>query len=248
MRLILLGLAAAAMIEVPGIAQTFPASPFIEVNGSGEVETAPDTAIVKFAIRGEGRTSDDAVRDMVANGKTIFAALAALDPAAEPTTDKVEAQGVRGQQCNERSHYDNKQLSTGICAVIGYVASQDITIRTHNVKDAGTMVGIASRGGAGNAEIDRFTLQDPSVSEQRAIAKAIVDAGKSAAALAAGSGVRLGQLLKATTVSGRQGQDIVITGSRIRQENPPPPPVTINVTPTPIKTQMVVTVTYAIAR
>ncbi len=238
-----------AVLPATAVAQTFPASPYIEVNGSGEVETPPDTAIVKFSLRGEGRTSDDAVRNMVASGKAIFAALAALDPAAIPTTDKVEAQGARGQQCNERSNYDDKQISTGICAIVGFVASQEITVRTHKVKEAGTMVGIASRGGAFNSQLDSFTLQDPTAAERLAIEKAIVDAGNSAAAVAAGSGVKLGPLMKVTTVGGRQSQDIVITGSRIAQGNAPPPaPVTVDITPTPIKTQMSVTVIYAIAR
>ena len=42
--------------------------PKIVVDGYGEVKTIPDVATISYTIRGEGTTSDDAVRAMVAAG------------------------------------------------------------------------------------------------------------------------------------------------------------------------------------
>ena len=56
--------AAIALGAVPAAlaAQDVDKLPSILVSGSGEVETDPDRANITYTLRGEGSTSDDAVR------------------------------------------------------------------------------------------------------------------------------------------------------------------------------------------
>src|SRR4051794_14662541 len=114
----------------------------------------PDVAVISYILRGEGMTSDEAVRAMTVIGAKAEASLRRLDAAAEPKTEGVRVNPVRGSSCKDRD-YDNNddQLSKGVCAVAGYVATQSVTVRTADVKDAGTMVGLLGRGGAFNAQI-----------------------------------------------------------------------------------------------
>jgi uncharacterized protein YggE len=231
-------------------AQTQPDQPKIVVDGLGRVETVPDVATVTYTLRGEGRTSDDAVRAMVAMGTRIEKVLRSVDAASEPRTDKVEVSAIRAGECRERD-YDPKQLSTGPCAIVGFVAEQNVSLKTSMIDKAGTLVGLAAREGSYNPEIDSFDIADPRPARQRALAMAVQDAASKAASVAAGSKVTLGPIISISSVGQQNGQDIVITGTRIPQANlssPAPPPVDVNMKPKPIATTASVVVSYAIVR
>ena len=225
-----------------------PERPKIVVGGYGEVKTMPDVATITYTARGEGPTSDDAVRSMAAAESRIDAALRSIDAAADPRTSEVKVAAVRSNDCKERE-YGPVQLSTGACAIAGYVATQSATVLTRAVNDAGTMVGVISRAGGLDPTIDNFSLRDPRLAQQQAMAAALSDAASKAASIAAASHIQLGQILDISTSSQAQAQAIVVTGSRIEPNAPPPPPpVTVKLTPEPITTNANVTVTYAIAQ
>lgn len=223
--------------------------PGITVVGYGAVETAPDLAVITYTLRGEGKSSDDAVRAMVAMGSRIDSSVASVDPTAESQTDKVEVTPVKGPDCKERD-YGAKQMSTGVCATVGYVAEQDVTIRTSSVKDAGTLVGLVGRSGAEDAQVQAFALRDPSTAARAAIAAAIADAQVKAAAAATGSHLALGPISNVSIAGGSVQKTIIVTGARTRQPDAPMvlPPVVVNLNPEAITTEASVTVTYAIGR
>lgn len=250
------GLAAALQAVVVGaqpVIQAVPERPRIVVDGYGEVRTPPDLAIVTYTVRGEGQTSDDAVRAMTMQGARIEAALRKIDGAAEPLTGDVKVTPVRSDDCKE-TDYGAPQLSSGPCAILGYVATQSVTVRTSAVKDAGTMVGLVGRGGGFDARISSFDLRDSHVAQQQAIDLALSNAAEKAAGIAAASHVSLGPILTINTTPRQEGEQIIVTGTLraapLMQLNapPPPPPVAVNVNPEPITTSSNVTVTYAIGR
>jgi len=239
-----------AAVAVSATAQTPDQKPTIIVDGYGEVKTMPDVATISYTLRGEGTTSDAAVKAMVAMGVRIEGSLRSIDPAAEQRTNKVEVSAIRKPDCKERD-YGPEQLSTGECAIVGYIATQNVTVKTTKVTEAGTLVGLAARDGSFDAGVTGFDLQDPRTARQQAIADAIQDAASKAAAVAAGSRLALGPIVTVSTSGRAQGQEIVVTGTRLPQSNlssPAPPPVNVKLTPEPIVTSANVTVTYAIAR
>jgi uncharacterized protein YggE len=233
----------------PGWSQAAPEPPKIIVDGYGEVKTAPDLATIAYSLRGEGRTSDEAVKAMVASGVLIEKALRSVDPAVEPRTSEIRVSPARGGACRDRNYdREDDQLSTGACAVVGYVATQSVTVRTSAVKDSGTMVGLAARNGY-NVNIENFSLSDVRPAQRQAIAAALADAQTKAASLAAGSHVTLGAILTISTAGREAGQQIVVTGSRIAQPDVVSMlPVAVNLNAEQITTGATVTVTYAIAR
>lgn len=228
-------------------AQIAPERPRIIVDGYGEVKTMPDVATISYTLRGEGATSDEAVRGMVAMGDRIEAALRGIDGAADPRTGNVRVSPAKGSNCKTEDYDSGDQLSKGVCAITGYIATQNVTVRTASVKDAGTMVGIVGRGGAYNARVENFDIQDPRSAKRQAIAAALTEAQAKAAAIASGSQTRLGPILSISTTGRDSGEDIVITGSRLPQANMNSgTPVTVKLRPEPITTSANVTVTYAI--
>jgi uncharacterized protein len=233
------------------VIQAVPERPRVIVDGYGEVKTPPDLAIITYTVRGEGQTSDDAVRAMSTQGDRIEAALQKLDASAEPRTGDVRVTPVRSDDCKE-TNYGSPMLSRGPCAIVGYVATQSVTVRTGAVKDAGTMVGLVGRGGAFEGRISSFDLRDPHLAQQRAIETALSDAATKAAGIAAASHVALGTILSINTSPRQEGEQIIVSGERrflpAVTAPPAPPPVAVNVNPEPITTSSNVTVTYAIGR
>jgi len=232
------------------VIEAVPAQPRIVVTGFGEVKAQPDVATITYTIRGEGPASDDAVRAMTASGARIQAALRAIDNAAEPHTSQVKIAAVKSNECKEQQ-YGAPQLSTGACAIAGYVATQSITLRTKAVKGAGTMVGLVGRAGGLDPRISGFTLNDSRAVQQQAIAAAVADAATKAAQIASAGHVQLGSILSVTSDPRNDFQPVVVMGSRsfaAAPPPPPPPPVSVDLTPEPLTTTSYVTVTYAIVR
>lgn len=202
--------------------QLLPVPARIEVSGYGEVKYMPDVATIGYTIRGEGPTSDDAVRAMTASAARIQTAIRSIDAAAEPKTDTVQITQVRSPDCKEQS-YGPPQLSVGACAIAGYVASQSLTLRISTVKDSGTVVGLIERGGGMNPRIESFGVRDSRPQQQQAINAAIADAASKAAAIAAASHVQLGPILNVNSGPRNDAQQIVLTGTRVGAPPPPAP-------------------------
>ncbi|HZU51010.1 MAG TPA: SIMPL domain-containing protein, partial [Sphingomicrobium sp.] len=162
--------------------QLLPVPARIDVSGYGEVKYMPDIATIGYTIRGEGPTSDDAVRAMTSSAARILAAIHVIDATASPKTNDVRVAEVRSPDCKEQS-FGPPQLSTGACAISGYVATQTVTLRTGAVKDSGTIVGLIGRAGGLSPRIEGFTVRDSRPQQQQAIAAALADAASKAGAI-----------------------------------------------------------------
>ncbi len=241
----------AAVQAAPGAPQAgfklVPVPARIEVTGYGEVKTMPDVATIEYTIRGEGPTSDDAVRAMTASSVRIDAAVHAIDLAAEPHASEVKVAAVRSTDCKEQE-YGPPQLSTGACAISGYVATEAVTLRTLAVKDAGTIVGLVGRAGGLTPRIGSFDVRDSGPAQKQAIEVALADALDKASAIAAVTHVRLGPILNVTSGPRNDREQIVVSGRRTAAASAPPapPPVPVAIAPEPITTNSYVSVTYSI--
>ncbi|MDB5712017.1 MAG: hypothetical protein JWL96_4087, partial [Sphingomonas bacterium] len=153
---------------------------------------------------------------MVARRVKIDAGLA-LFRQIEARASQVSVREVRSREC--QPGYGAPTLSTGACAIIGYVAELSVSVRTTLPKQAGTIVGLLGHEGASNPSLGGFALADPGAAQRRAIAAALDDAHRKAEAIAAGTGVKVGRLVSATSGNGYnevQAQDGV-------RDLPPPP-------------------------
>jgi uncharacterized protein len=233
----------------PALAAPADGPPRISVGGSGQVFTPPDLATINYTVRGEGDTSDAAVALMVARRVKVDAGLA-LFKQVEARASQISISEVRGREC--QPNYGSPILSTGACTIIGYVAELSVTVRTTLPKQAGTIVGLVGRQGATSPRLIGFALADPGAAQRRAIAAALDDAHRKAEAIAAGTGVKVGRLISATSGNGDdevRSQDGVqgVPVPAPPPPPPPPPPIAVDLTPQPIETQANVTVTYEAA-
>lgn len=221
--------------------------PRIVVVGHGSIMTDPDTASLTFTIRGEGVTSDEASRDLARKRDAISDGLAKfLGPESAVRTGDLSIKEARDRACDHDE--DQPKLSSGPCAVRGYIASMAGSLEISPVKNAGTALSLATRLGGSNTQLSSFALLDAADARRRAEAAAIADARARAVGIAAASGARLGGLISvADQAAAPEGEDIIVTANRA----PPPavmapPPITIAIKPEPIRTSATLVVTYAV--
>lgn len=243
----------AATLVTPGTvqAQDVPART-IQITGVGVVRTDPDSALISISLRGEGTTPDDATRALAAKQKAVAGGMTGLLGAGtEVTGGNVTLAEAFASNCRDTGGYGGRaQLRTGDCAVIGHVATMQLTVRTPAVTKAGTAAGLAARLGASDARLQGFSLTDRRAAQERAMIDAIASARRQAEGIAKGAGVRLGPIVTITDQA-----NIEVTGARTIAQAvqapppppPPPPPVEIELKPQPIETRAQVFVTFAIA-
>lgn len=243
---------AAVLGAAPAVAQEPPVR-VIQVTGSAAVETVPDVATLVVYLRGEGATPDDATRQLAARQKAVAGGLAALLGAdSAMTTGNVTVIGARGGTCADGQGYNSQpRVSTGDCAIVGYIATMQADVRTRNVAKAATAAGLAARLGANDARLQGFVLSDPEAAQARAGVAAMKDAAQRAATLARNAGVRLGELIEVRDQQGYDGAAQMRVGDVPPPPPPPPPPapppVELDTKPRPIETRAQVYVKYAIA-
>lgn len=242
-----------AMLLLPAAAsaqnQIVP-PPRIIVLGMGNVSTPPDTAAIGFTVRGEGATADEAVTALNAKRKAIEEGLAALGKSGfEISAGQFAVAEVRGRECDGIAY--QPRLSTGACAIMGYAATLPVNLRTHDIANTGTAVGLIGRLGGSNVHVEGFSLADAKEARRRAMATALDDARIQAEALAAGTKVKLGQILSIqdTAAQSPVPREEIVVSARTAVPPPPPappPPIRVDLKPQPIETQARVTVVYAI--
>ncbi|HXD90558.1 MAG TPA: SIMPL domain-containing protein, partial [Candidatus Binataceae bacterium] len=85
--------------------------------------------------------------------------------------------------------------------IVGYTAQNSVTVHTGALDLAGTLIDAAIAAGANRVNSLNFSVKDDTKARGEAIAIATRDARAQAEALAAALDVKLGKVLKATTIS-----------------------------------------------
>lgn len=225
---------------------------FIQVTGIGRVSTPPDRADITFVIAAEGNTPDEASTALAARQRAITTGLDdLLDGAAKVASGNVNLTEVRSPDCDPNSYGNRLRMSSGNCAVTGYVATLQGTARTAAIGKAGTAVGLAVRLGARDANVHQFRLSDPAAAMRRATVVAIADARSKAQAMANAAGVGLGDVLTVTDqnltpVDGITADDIGSVPGVVRANLSNA--VVIPITPEPIETTARIYVRFMVRR
>jgi hypothetical protein len=221
--------------------------PSIEVVGIGSVSTPPDVANLVYWVTGEGKSPDEATGALAKKHQAIVSGLAGLlGSDVQMSTGEVLLIEARSSACEG----NRPRLSEGPCAITGHIARLQGNVRTHAVGKAGTAAGLAARLGASDARVQGFQLSNPAEAQRRASAAAIANARDRAEVMAAGAGVRLGELISLNDQN--FGGEIVARGHErlplVEPRQALVAPIEIGVSPRAIETQARVFARFAIAR
>jgi uncharacterized protein len=223
----------------------------ILVSASGTARTPPDMVTIGFTLRGEGATSDEAAAKLRDGAASMSKGVAGLIGKTEDYhSSSFSIAQVRSKDC-DASPYGQQRLSTGPCAVIGYIATMPVSVDTPRVGEAGTLTGLISRLGGVDVAIRRFWLSDEAPARRRAMQAALANAHDRAQMIATGGGARLGPLLRVqdadySEISLEQTAAARAASLPPPPPPPPPPPVRIDLAPEPIQTTVRLMVAYGI--
>jgi len=243
-RMRIFAIAAVALVASPALGQANAiGGQTVNVTGHGKVSVPPDAANIRYWLRGEGKTPDEAARAMVDTQKSVEKGVKGfLGANADIANSDLVVIEVRDPNC--KSERNQPTLSEGECAIIGYLATAQADVTTPDITRAGTAVGLASRLGARDARLLSFELRDVAAARSEAMTRAVADARAQAQVLSAAAGGHLGRVLNinygsyvAATV-----RDLPMVAAA--PAPPPPPPVEIDMKPRPEDVSADVSVSY----
>jgi uncharacterized protein YggE len=190
----LLGLVAASSLAFAGpppqgggpVAADAPASSLtrsISVTGTGRSDMAPDIAILSLGVTNSGATGREALD---ANSKAMTAVLEGL---------KTLGFGVTDIQTTGLSLNSNFDYSTTPPKVLGYQATNGVTLKVKDLTKLGEILDAAVTNGANQINWLTFDVADKTAAMNDARTKAIQDARAKAELMAGAAGASVGRVL-----------------------------------------------------
>ena len=184
--------AAAAAIMMAGCAaptanaaDTSEAARTITVTGEGRAAAAPDMAVINIGVRTEAPNAAAALRQNSADMSATIKKLKDLGVAEKDIQ-------TSGLSINPRYDYEKNRSQP---EVIGFTASNNVTVRLRDLSSAGSVIDQAVQSGANSLGGISFSFSDPKPLYDDARRDAVADAKAKAKLLTDAADVRLGKLL-----------------------------------------------------
>ena len=171
---------AGALMVTPALAQTVP-PPMITVSGEATISVAPDQAEIEAGVTSDAKTAREASEaNNAAMGKLLLALKAASIDEKDIQTSRLSLQP---QYAPNRS---------GPSPVVGYQASNRVTVRLHDIIKVASTIDMLVGAGATNIGGIGFSVSNASKLLDDAREKAVADARRKAEIYAKAAGVTLG--------------------------------------------------------
>jgi len=196
-RLAVLVGAAAAVVVFAGVglperaSTATPASRLITVTGSGTVSAVPNQAAFTFGVSAQGSTAADALATDSSRMQKLIAALRGF--------------GIASDSLQTSSVSLSPRMDDSGNTVVGYSASNSVTVTVKSIDRAGPLVDAAVVAGANQVDGPNLTVSDQSALYKKALAGAVADAREKAQALAAASGLHVGAVTSVEEQTGASG-------------------------------------------
>ena len=170
----------ATWLAAPALAQTMP-PPAISVTGEANVSVAPDQAQIDGGVTSDAKTAREASD---ANNAAMGKVLLALKGAG------IEEKDYQTSRLSLQPQYAPNRA--GPSPVVGYRASNRVTVRIRDVAKVANVIDVLVGAGANDIGGINFTVSQASKHLDEAREKAIADARRKAEIYAKAAGVTLG--------------------------------------------------------
>lgn len=167
---------------------------FIVITGEGEVQAAPDMAILDLNVLREAKTAREALSD---NNKAMTKVLSAMKEAGIEDRD-LQTSGVNIQPTYT---YPNDKNGLKAPKIIGYNVTNGLTVRVRDLDKVGDLLDKSIDLGVNQSGGLRFVNDDPSKVLMDARKKAMENAMEKAKVLTETAGAKLGPVLEITEYS-----------------------------------------------
>ncbi len=184
-------LLALVMVAHTACAQADTKVHVIEVSGDGQAQSPPDQATLELAIETHAATAGQAAGTNGALAQKVRDAL--KGKLGDKGTMWTGGYSLYPDYSEPRPGSEAK--------IIGYHAQNTITVETFDLELVGPLIDAAIAAGANRVNSLQYSLRDSTKARSEAITRASKDAQAQAQALANALGVKLGSVIKATTVA-----------------------------------------------
>jgi uncharacterized protein YggE len=181
-RAALAAIAASTLLVAPALAQTAPPA-MISVTGEATVSVPPDLAQIDAGVTSEAKTAREASE---ANNAAMGKVLLALKGAG------IEEKDFQTSRLSLQPQSAPNPSRPGPSAVVGYRASNRVTIRLRDVTKVASVIDTLVGAGANDIGGINFTVSQASKLLDEAREQAIADARRKAEIYAKAAGVTLG--------------------------------------------------------
>jgi uncharacterized protein YggE len=179
-------IAVAALLAAPALAQTGPPA-VVTVTGEATVSVPPDLAQIEGGVTSDAKTAREASEaNNVAMGKLLLALKGVNIDERDVQTSRLSLQP------------QNAPNRTGSSAIIGYRASNLVTIRLRDITKLASVIDALVGAGANEIGGINFMVSQASKLLDQAREQAIADARRKAEIYARAAGVTLGSPLSIT--------------------------------------------------
>ena len=220
------------------------ASPLVTVQISEQLRSPPDEATLNAGTESHAPTASAA---LAADKIKTEHLVEAIKSAGIPTKD-IQTQGV-----SVRADYQFETINgQGHQRLAGYVASNNVSIKTRQIDRLVTLLDTLTAAGATNIYGPNFSIADPAPLRAEARKRAMARGESEASEYARNAGFRGVQLLSVQEGVSYHAADIVVSGTRIptvaAPAPPPPPPPGGGIEPGQIETGVTLTLQYRMVR
>jgi uncharacterized protein YggE len=175
-------LVAAMLLSTPALAQTERRA-MISVSGEATVSVPPDMAEIDGGFTSEAKTAREASdASNAAMGKVLLALKAA----------SIEAKDIQTSRLSLQPETQNTPGRSGPSSIVGYRASNHVTIRLHDVTKVASVIDMLVGAGANDIDGINFMVSEASKLLDQAREQAFADARRKAEIYAKAAGVTLG--------------------------------------------------------
>jgi len=198
-----------------------PGHTLLTVNAEGRALREPDIALFTAGVTTQGH---DAAEALAANARTMTQVITALKRAGVAERD------IQTSNLSLNPTYSDPERDpmSQVAQIIGYTASNNVSVRHRKLDDYGAVVDTLVAAGANQVDGPNFQLDDPEPALDEARLDAIRTARQRAELYAGAAGLKVVRILSISEGGGYQGpQPIIITASRrsAAQAAAPPSPV-----------------------
>lgn len=178
------------------LAQEKEPAPRIQISGEGEVQVAPDMAMIDLTVLREAETAREALS---ANNTAMRQVLDAMKEAGIAERD-LQTSGIN---LRPRYRHPAKDNNLKEPKIIGYTVTNSVTVRVRDLKIVGAVLDKSVTLGVNQGGNLRFVNNDTKVAMKEARALAVADAMERAKTLADAAGIKLGRVVRMSEQSHR---------------------------------------------
>jgi uncharacterized protein YggE len=196
---------AASPAAIAGPEEGHHAMRTIIVTGVGEASAAPDMAVLNLGVDADGETAAEALQK---NSAQMDATIKSLRDAG------VDKKDIQTSGLNVSAKYDYSR-DNAPPRLVGYQASNRVSVNLRNLDKAGAVIDKAVSVGANRLDSISFAFNDPKPITNAARKDAVADARSKAELYADAAGVKLGQVIQISDSFTQSPGPIMVT-SRMR--------------------------------